>query len=184
MSIVDDLVALRSTYPPRLSPQQAVELLNRFALQHQALGFGLYRAPDGGNGSPLPNGIRVRCDILATKDPEAMRIYDVLKDGPDSTADPVYHGVSEIVWQDKGPIDLNRWVAPVPNVGEIPPTPGTPPPVDFSAIMAKLIDLDDAYRALRVEHTLLRTLVTEVHKRQDRILRGRLGINLALEPEK
>lgn len=165
MSIADDLVALRSTYPPRLSPHQAVELLNRFALQHQALGFGLYQAPAGGNGWELSNGVRVRCDILATRDPEALKIYDVFRDGPDSTRDPIYHGEAAIVWQDKGPIDLSRWVAPVPLADPVPPPP--PPVVDETLVTLKRLEE-------KIDKALI--LAAGIHKRQNRKAKTRIDL--------
>lgn len=114
MSILETLTAERAKYGERLTPALAYELLNRVAVQHPGCGLLKKTAGNQYHGCAL--------DILFTK--ADGHHYDVLIDAPDATSNPPYNGTSRPAWQDKGPMDLGRWVAPVGAA----PAPEQPPP--------------------------------------------------------
>lgn len=141
MTPFDTLQQLRPTYPTPMSEADRADLLNRTAWAHRADGYGLL-SKDGGSFVTLPNGTKIAQDILFHL-PSGIH-YDCLSDA---------EGAAIPSWQDKGPMDLSRWIAPlsvtptpVPPEPE-PPTP-VPPPVDYGEWLDHDIPaLVDAYRA-------------------------------------
>jgi hypothetical protein len=102
------LEAIRPSYPTPMSPAQLAEMLNRVAWDHRAEGWGLLAKPSG-NNCPMANGVLISCDFLVYQ-PTAQG-WDVLT-ASDTDAIPS--------WQGPYPIDLGRFVAPIP-----PPAPPT-----------------------------------------------------------
>lgn len=60
-SLLNDLTASRSTYPPVMTRAQAAQLLNDVAARHP--GWGLLKKGSG-NSCPRTDGVYVSCDIL------------------------------------------------------------------------------------------------------------------------
>ena len=171
MSVLDTLVQERAKFGARITPAQAVEILNAVAWTHQP-DVGLFAAPVGGNGWPHPRGF-VRLDILAHK--ADGHIYDVFIDGPDASQN--YAGEARPAWQDKGALDPSRFVTPVKPIAlpapADPPAPGQPPaPADPAP------DQSGALEAIALLLPLIEqfvgaaeALVTEAQKQNDCLAR-------------
>lgn len=160
MSVLDDIVTERARFGARISSADAVALLNAVAWKNRHT-WGVFAAPPGGNGATHPNGF-IRTDILANK--REGRIFDVFIDGPDAAHG--YDGLATPAFQDKGILEVGRFVEPVhpsaimPNLDEafVPapaappaPVPGAPPaeePHPLGELLEAVVELVGAVAGL------------------------------------
>lgn len=146
-TILDTLKAERAKYPDRLTPAQAIELLDKAAYAHRDEGWGLLAKPAGNRW----DGRSV--DYLFNRTTGLH--HDVLEDAPDASTKPVYLGTSKPYLGTGKPMDVSRWLAPR---GSAPapdpePTPEPPkPPTDdrIDRILAWL-DVHAKVQAAQVE---------------------------------
>ena len=134
-SLLGDVQAERAKYGDMTTAQVAA-LLNAVAARNP--GWGLLSKPQGFN-CPAPQG-PVACDILVYG-PTGTH-FDVLIDA---------EGDARPTWDNKGPIDMSRFIAPVG--GSVPspvpvPTPAYPPAVDLSGVVSRLAVLESGQTAL------------------------------------
>lgn len=148
-SLLEPMKALRASYPPKLTPAQAGEFLNRLAWEHRAEGWGLLRKT-GGTRCPVPQGGEASCDILIHA--PSVRHFDVLADA---------EGVATPVWRDVGPCVLGpssgcamaNFLAPVAPVGGEPTPPPAPvpePDPNIPRLFEQVKALTQTVEALRV----------------------------------
>ena len=146
MTPVDALRVERSKYPASgLTREQKAAILNDAAFKVGGP-WGLLLKPDGNN---CPCGDKlIACDILVNR--ETSIHYDVFID---------QEGSATISWQDKGVIDVSRWLAPKAPAGggpvdPPPPPPPPPPPINdvtlaLAEIRFRLNDLQASVVELR-----------------------------------
>lgn len=137
-SLLADVTAERAKYGA-VTPANVAAILNAVAWRHRSDGWGLLEKTFGAN---CPAGrTSIACDILVHR-PSGQH-FDVLRDA---------EGSASPVWQNKGPIDLSRFLAPVdPGVSSGGPvTPPAPqgPPVDLGPLLTRLDALERAVQAL------------------------------------
>lgn len=146
----------RAKYGERLSPAEAIALLNAVAVRFP--GYGLLQKKSGNRFDDKA------MDIIF--DRNTATHYDALIDAPDTFVpyeqakdeqkpfyrDGVYWGTCRPTWEDKGHIDISRWVAPV---GTPPADPVPDPPSD------------DRLEAAIEQIGALTGLVTDLFKRLD-----------------
>ncbi len=137
-SLLADVTAERAKYGA-VTPANVAAILNAVAWRHRSDGWGLLEKTFGAN---CPAGrTSIACDILVHR-PSGQH-FDVLRDA---------EGSASPVWQNKGPIDLSRFLAPVDPGGAAggPVTPPAPqgPPVDLGPLLTRLEALEHAVQAL------------------------------------
>jgi len=115
-SLLPVVEQVRAEYPAtNLTPAQLGEIVNEVA-RRAGEPWGTLDKPSGTN-CPLPvSGRRVACDVVFNR--ETGRHYDILV-ASEETAIPA--------WQDNGPAELSRWIAPETPAGEPLPDPFPPP---------------------------------------------------------
>ena len=137
-SLLAEVTAERSRYGA-VTPTDVAAILNAVAWRHRSDGWGLLEKTFGANCPTATT--RIACDILVHR-PSGQH-FDVLKDA---------EGSASPVWQNKGPIDLSRFLAPVdPGVSSGGPvTPPAPqgPPLDLGPLLTRLDALERAVQAL------------------------------------
>lgn len=155
-SLLEPLTKLRASYPPRMTPEQVGELLNRVAWEHRADGWGLLRKGSG-TRCPVPHGGEASCDILIHG--PSVTHFDVLADA---------EGVATPVWRDVGPCVLGpgsgcamaNFLAPVAPSDSPQPIPEppvhSPQPIDLSPVYAQIDWLKAAIESQRTEIADLR----------------------------
>ena len=114
-----DIVAERAKYGERPGLEAVGSILNAVAWQHRADGWKLW-LKEGGNNCPMPNGVRVSCDLLIHV--PSRTYFDVFYDS---------EGIARPDWQPKGTATLESITDPIAPSGSTPtpiPTP-TPTPV-------------------------------------------------------
>ena len=136
-SLLADVTAERARYGA-VTPSDVAAILNAVAWRHRSDGWGLLEKTFGAN---CPTGrTLIACDILVHR-PSGQH-FDVLRDA---------EGSASPVWQNKGPIDVSRFLAPVepPSIGGTvtPPEPQVPP-VDLRPLLTRLDALERAVQAL------------------------------------
>ena len=123
------VVAARARYGTPMPPAQISDLLNRVAWDHRSDGWGLLAKPSGHN-CPFAR-TDIACDILVHA-PSATH-WDVLAD---------QEGAARPVFNNAGPIDLSRFVAPIDPGGTSPPPPVPPvlppPPAGVTDVLTAL----------------------------------------------
>lgn len=137
-SLLADVTAERAKYGA-VTPANVAAILNAVAWRHRSDGWGLLEKTFGAN---CPTGrTSIACDILVHR-PTGQH-FDVLRDA---------EGSASPVWQNKGPIDLSRFLAPVDPGGASggPVTPPEPqvPPVDIGPLLTRLDALEHVVQAL------------------------------------
>ena len=141
-SLLGDVIAARQAYGPTLSRADVGALLNAVAWTHRAAGWGLLSKPTGAN---CPHaGTAIACDILVHA-PSGLH-FDVLIDA---------ENVARPTWDNKGPIDLARFLAPI-DAGPVTPAPGSTGQTTVSSdvtpgwvpLVARLEALERAVQAL------------------------------------
>lgn len=137
-SLLADVTAERAKYGA-VTPANVAAILNAVAWRHRSDGWGLLEKTFGAN---CPTGrTSIACDILVHR-PSGQH-FDVLRDA---------EGSASPVWQNKGPIDVSRFLAPVDPGGSSggPVTPPEPqaPPVDLGPLLTRLDALERAVQAL------------------------------------
>lgn len=137
-SLLAEVTAERSRYGA-VTPTDVAAILNAVAWRHRSDGWGLLEKTFGANCPTATT--RIACDILVHR-PSGQH-FDVLKDA---------EGSASPVWQNKGPIDLSRFLAPVdPGVssgGPVTPPEPQVPPVDLGPLLTRLDALERAVQAL------------------------------------
>lgn len=126
-NLLSALQQARKSYPTPMTDAQRGALLNEVAYA-AGDGWGLLDKPSGAHVPQPTTGRLIAGDILFNR--ITGHHYDVLRDG---------EGAAEPEWQDDGPMDLGRWVAPVaPTPAPAPPpVPHTSPPIaDAAALKA------------------------------------------------
>ena len=113
-------------------------------------GWGLLSKP-AGNNCPNPAGKPVACDILFNR--ATGHIYDVFADA---------EGASTPTFNDDGPADLNRWVAPVNGVVPPPPPPPVVPAADLTALVTQVTRLESRIVTLQAQVGTLQAAVQSV----------------------
>jgi len=137
-SLLAEVTAERARYGA-VTPADVAAILNAVAWRHRSEGWGLLEKTFGAN---CPTGrTSIACDILVHR-PSGQH-FDVLRDA---------EGSASPVWQNKGPIDVSRFLAPVDPGGSSggPVTPPEPqaPPVDLGPLLTRLDALEQAVQAL------------------------------------
>lgn len=137
-SLLAAVTAERSRYGA-VTPTDVAAILNAVAWRHRSDGWGLLEKTFGANCPTATT--RIACDILVHR-PSGQH-FDVLRDA---------EGSASPVWQNKGPIDLSRFLAPVDPGGSsggpvIPPEPQAPP-VDLGPLLTRLDALERAVQVL------------------------------------
>lgn len=141
-SLLGDVQAERARYGPEMTQAQVAALLNAVAARNP--GWGLLAKPQGFN-CPAVQG-PVACDILVWA-PGGLH-FDVLIDA---------EGGARPTWDNKGPIDMARFIAPVGAGGEpptpVPPSgpPPMPPAVDLTGLYQRLVDIQAQQTALAAQ---------------------------------
>lgn len=137
-SLLAEVTAERSRYGA-VTPTDVAAILNAVAWRHRSDGWGLLEKTFGANCPTATT--RIACDILVHR-PSGQH-FDVLKDA---------EGSASPVWQNKGPIDLSRFLAPVdPGVssgGPVTPPEPQVPPVDLGPLLTRLDAIERAVQAL------------------------------------
>jgi len=138
-SLLADVTAERAKYGA-VTPSDVAAILNAVAWRHRSDGWGLLEKTFGANCPTARTTIA--CDILVHR-PSGQH-FDVLRDA---------EGSASPVWQNKGPIDVSRFLAPVDPGGSpggpvTPPEPQAPPPVDLGPLLTRLDALERAVQAL------------------------------------
>lgn len=137
-SLLAEVTAERAKYGA-VTPADVAAILNAVAWRHRSEGWGLLEKTFGAN---CPTGhTSIACDILVHR--TTGQHFDVLRDA---------EGSASPVWQNKGPIDLSRFLAPVDPGGSsggpvIPPEPQAPP-VDLGPLLTRLDALERAVQVL------------------------------------
>lgn len=137
-SLLAEVTAERAKYGA-VTPTDVAAILNAVAWRHRSDGWGLLEKTFGANCPTATT--RIACDILVHR-PSGQH-FDVLRDA---------EGSASPVWQNKGPIDLSRFLAPVDPGGSsggpvIPPEPQGPP-VDLGPLLTRLEALERVVQAL------------------------------------
>ena len=137
-SLLADVTAERAKYGA-VTPSDVAAILNAVAWRHRSDGWGLLEKTFGAN---CPTGrTSIACDILVHR-PSGQH-FDVLRDA---------EGSASPVWQNKGPIDVSRFLAPVDPGGSSggPVTPPEPqaPQVDLGPLLTRLDALERAVQSL------------------------------------
>ena len=137
-SLLAEVTAERSRYGA-VTPTDVAAILNAVAWRHRSDGWGLLEKTFGANCPTATT--RIACDILVHR-PSGQH-FDVLKDA---------EGSASPVWQNKGPIDLSRFLAPVDpgtsSGGPVTPPEPQPPAVDLQPLLTRLDALERAVQAL------------------------------------
>ncbi len=137
-SLLADVTAERAKYGA-VTPSDVAAILNAVAWRHRSDGWGLLEKTFGAN-CPTSR-TTIACDILVHR-PSGQH-FDVLRDA---------EGSASPVWQNKGPIDVSRFLAPEDPGGSSggPVTPPEPqaPPVDLGPLLTRLDALERAVQAL------------------------------------
>jgi len=136
-SLLADVTAERARFGA-VTPADVAAILNAVAWRHRSEGWGLLEKTFGANCPTATT--RIACDILVHR-PTGLH-FDVLRDA---------EGSASPVWQNKGPIDVSRFLAPVdPGQSGGPVTPPEPPqpPVDLSPLLTRLDALERLVQAL------------------------------------
>ena len=114
------LQEMRQSYPTPMSKVELGDLLNRVAWEFRHEGWGLlFKAQGAHCFSPLDPPVTVACDILVHY--ATTNHFDVLIDA---------EGRAVPTWNNRGPIDLRRFVQPVEPLGDTPPISPVPPDVE------------------------------------------------------
>jgi hypothetical protein len=126
---LDTLNSVRAKYPAKVTPDEAVAILNEVAWTHRDEGFGLLRKDGGNHGRQPKTNVFCSCDWLVHRGSGLGS--DVLVDGPDGTTSPVTLGTAGTTWGGGAPFDKSKFTEPVnpeiPKPVEVPPVPVTPP---------------------------------------------------------
>lgn len=129
---LDTLKSVRAKYPEKVTPDEAVAMLNEVAWLHKDEGLGLLRKDGGNHGHQPKTGIFCSCDWLVSV--TAGLGSDVFVDGPDANTNPVTLGIAGPTWGAGTSFDKTKFVAPVEPVAAVPeppkpePKPEPPPP--------------------------------------------------------
>ena len=137
-SLLAEVTIERARYGAVTSSDVAA-ILNAVAWRHRSEGWGLLEKTFGANCPTATT--RIACDILVHR-PSGQH-FDVLRDA---------EGSASPVWQNKGPIDLSRFLAPVdpgqPSGGPVTPPEPQAPSVDLGPLLTRLDALERAVQAL------------------------------------
>lgn len=137
-SLLAEVTAERSRYGA-VTPTDVAAILNAVAWRHRSDGWGLLEKTFGANCPTATT--RIACDILVHR-PSGQH-FDVLRDA---------EGSASPVWQNKGPIDLSRFLAPVDpgasSGGPVTPPEPQPPAVDLQPLLTRLDALERALQGL------------------------------------
>lgn len=137
-SLLAEVTTERARYGA-VTPSDVAAILNAVAWRHRSDGWGLLEKTFGANCPTARTTIA--CDILVHR-PSGQH-FDVLRDA---------EGSASPVWQNKGPIDVSRFLAPVDPGGSSggPVTPPEPqvPTVDIGPLLTRLDALERVVQAL------------------------------------
>lgn len=157
--------AERAAYGPKMTPADVGRMLNAIAWKNRASGWGLLSKNFGTNCPAI--GTIIACDILVHA-PSGQH-FDVLVDA-ENAARPT--------WDNKGPIDMSRFLAPV-DPGPTAPGTSTPPATTGGADLAPVLA-----RLATIEHTIaaLEATVPSLEQRVDAATRSADAAGLAVGP--
>lgn len=138
-SLLADVTAERAKYGA-VTPSDVAAILNAVAWRHRSDGWGLLEKTFGAN-CPTSR-TTIACDILVHR-PSGQH-FDVLRDA---------EGSASPVWQNKGPIDVSRFLAPedpggLSSGGPVTPPEPQVPSVDLGPLLTRLDALERAVQAL------------------------------------
>ena len=137
-SLLAEVTAERARYGA-VTPADVAAILNAVAWRHRSEGWGLLEKTFGANCPTATT--RIACDILVHR-PSGQH-FDVLRDAEGSASPD---------WQNKGPIDLSRFLAPVDpgasSGGPVTPPDPQPPAVDLQPLLTRLDALERAVQVL------------------------------------
>jgi hypothetical protein len=186
----------RAPYPPDITPEQAVEILNAVAWHHRREGYGLLKAPPGGNGANNARGIRCRVDALVNH--RTGEHVDIFTKAPDSNhtpntgeAHPMWH-VRPLHAHEKPPEvfvepTIPEGMAPVTGTGQTPGQTGGGDGSAYDQLVAELRALRDEVIGARGEVVGMRD---EVRRMLDQPIdlpgfvgRGPFGMTIVLRPD-